>query len=127
MGVLIAILFGVAILLLILSFGKTKKAKTHIEQQLEQVTLSVGKEVNDMQDRIRAIELDAAITAQQSGALEVDSPERKVLRDMIDMNKRGYSYESISARMKEFTPEEVEQILAPYEGKRQDERGMVAQ
>ncbi|WP_110114813.1 hypothetical protein [Bacillus sp. CGMCC 1.16541] len=125
MGILIAILFGAAIILLLLSFSQTKKATSKIEEQLEQVTLSVGKEVNELQDRIRAIEIDEAITAQQTGALAVNSPERQVLRNMIDMQTRGYSMETIAARVKEFTPEEVEQILAPYT-KERNERGSMA-
>ncbi|MCG7314252.1 hypothetical protein [Priestia flexa] len=125
MGLLIIILLGIAILLLILSFRKTKQSQTHTDQQLEQLTLTIGQEMNELNDRIRTLEIDAAITVEKSGVLGLESPERKDLRNMIDMHKRGYSFESIAGRMKGYTQQEVEQLLAPYT-KKKDEGSMMA-
>ncbi|MBY6023479.1 hypothetical protein ACR3I8_12995 [Priestia flexa] len=125
MGLLIVSLLGIAIVLLILSFRKTKQAQTHTDQQLEQLTLTIGQEMNELNDRIRTLEIDAAITAEKSGVLGLESPERKDLRNMIDMHKRGYSSESIAGRMKDYTQQEVEQMLAPYT-KKKDEGSMMA-
>ncbi|WP_242175222.1 hypothetical protein [Priestia koreensis] len=127
MGVLIAILFAVAIILLLLSFRRTRQSHSQMEQNLEQMTLSFGREVNDLQDRIREVELDSAITAHQSNAWGLDSEDRIVLREMLDMNQRGYSYESISRKIKKFSPEQVEDLLSPYDKKKKEERSFVTQ
>jgi hypothetical protein len=71
------------------------------------------------------MQLDAEITAQQSGAMEASSEERLMLRDMLDMHKRGYSIESIASK-KQLPSTEVERMLTPYMT-RKAERGMVAQ
>ncbi|WP_245638982.1 hypothetical protein [Priestia koreensis] len=127
MGVLIAILFAVAIILLLLSFRRTRQSHSQMEQNLEQMTLSFGREVNDLQDRIREVELDSAITAHQSKAWDLESEERIVLREMLDMNQRGYSYESISRKIKTFSPEQVEDLLSPYDKKKKEERSFLTQ
>jgi TolA-binding protein len=125
MGWVIAILFGTAVVLLILSFIKTTQSKSQLEQQMEHVSISVLNEVHELEQQIRDMQLDAEITAQQSGAMEASSEERLMLRDMLDMHKRGYSIESIAAK-KQLPSTEVEGMLTPYMT-RKAERGMVAQ
>ncbi|MEG9295368.1 hypothetical protein V6B33_02815 [Mangrovibacillus sp. Mu-81] len=125
MGWIIAILFGTAVVLLIISFIKTTKSKSQLEQQLEHASISVMNEVHELEKQIRTIQLDAEITAQQSGAMESHSEERTMLRDMLDMYKRGYSIESIASK-KKLSSNEVERMLTPYMT-RKAERGMVAQ
>jgi TolA-binding protein len=125
MGWVIAILFGTAVVLLILSFIKTTQSKSQLEQQMEHVSISVLNEVHELEQQIRDMQLDAEITAQQSGAMEASSDERLMLRDMLDMHKRGYSIESIAAK-KQLPSTEVEGMLTPYMT-RKAERGMVAQ
>ncbi|WP_456272605.1 hypothetical protein [Bacillus sp. AK031] len=122
MGWVIAILFGSAVVLLILSFIKTTQSKSYLEQQIAQVSISVRNEVHDVQKQIRNIELDAEITARQTGAMEADSKERILLREMLDLHKRGYSFESIAAKT-ELTQHEAERMLDPYLTKKA-ERGM---
>lgn len=116
----LAILFGAAILLLMLSFVKTK-GETKVEQQLEDISLSFMDEVHQLQHQIRNIEIDAEITAQEAGILSASSPERILLRDVLDLYKRGYSLESIATK-KRMSPNEIEQLLAPYM-KNKEERG----
>ncbi|NQD67476.1 hypothetical protein HP456_16295 [Bacillus haikouensis] len=122
---IIAILFGTAVVLLIISFIKTANSKSQLEQQLEHASISVLNEVHELEKQIRTIQLDAEITAQQSGAMESQSEERALLRDMLDMHKRGYSIESIASNRK-LSSNEVERMLTPYMT-RKAERGMVAQ
>ena len=64
MGWALAILLGVAILLLIVSFFKTKET-SKVEQQIEEISLSFTDKVHQLQQQIRNIELDAEITAQE--------------------------------------------------------------
>jgi TolA-binding protein len=125
MGWVIAILFGTAVVLLILSFIKTTQSKSQLGQQMEHVSISVRNEVHELEMQIRNMQLDAEITAQQSGAMEASSEERLMLRDMLDMHKRGYSIESIASQ-KQLPSTEVERMLTPYMS-RKAERGMVAQ
>lgn len=125
MGWAIAILFGTAVVLLILSFIKTTQSNSQLEQQIEHVSISVLNEVHELEKQLRNIQLDAEITAQQSGAAPAESKERIILREMLDLHKRGYSIESIASK-NQLTPNEVEHMLASYTS-RKSERSLVAQ
>ncbi|MGM0841242.1 MAG: hypothetical protein ACQEWE_10965 [Bacillota bacterium] len=125
MGWAIAILFGTAVVLLIISFIKTTQSNSQLEQQIEHVSISVLNEVHDLEKQLQNIQLDAEITAQQSGAAPAESEERFMLREMLDLHKRGYSIESIASK-KQLSPNEVERMLAPYMT-RKTERSLVAQ
>ncbi|MGX1263106.1 hypothetical protein RKD55_000910 [Rossellomorea marisflavi] len=125
MGWIIAILFGAAVVLLILSFVKTSQSKSQLEQQVEHMSISVMNEVHELEKQMRAMQLDAEITAQQAGAVPATSDERRVLRDMLDLYKRGYSIESIASEQ-QLPTIEVERMLTPYMTKKA-ERSMVAQ
>ncbi|KAA0565468.1 hypothetical protein F0342_05775 [Bacillus sp. CH30_1T] len=125
MGWVIAILFGTAVVLLILSFIKTTQSNSQLEQQIEHVSISVLNEVHELEKQLRNIQLDAEITAHQSGAAPAESKERFILREMLDLHKRGYSIESIASK-NQLTPNEVEHMLAPYMT-RKTERSLVAQ
>jgi len=125
MGWIIAILFGAAVVLLILSFVKTSQSKSKLEQQVEHMSISVMNEVHELEKQMRAMQLDAEITAQQAGAVPATSDERGVLREMLDLHKRGYSTESIASEQ-QLPTIEVERMLTPYMTKKA-ERSMVAQ
>ncbi|MDW4527988.1 hypothetical protein R3398_16600 [Rossellomorea marisflavi] len=125
MGWIIAILFGAAVVLLILSFVKTSQSKSKLEQQVEHMSISVMNEVHELEKQMRAMQLDAEITAQQAGAVPATSDERRVLREMLDLHKRGYSIESIASEQ-QLPTIEVERMLTPYMTKKA-ERSMVAQ
>jgi hypothetical protein len=116
----LAILFSAAVLLLILSYFKTTSKH---EDQIEQISLTFMGEVNQLQQQIRNIEIDAEITAQEAGILAASSNQRLLLRDVLDLHKRGYSLESI-AKKKQLTMYEIEHLLAPYI-KPKDERRKV--
>ncbi|WP_374056318.1 hypothetical protein [Rossellomorea sp. FM04394] len=125
MGWAIAILFGTAVVLLILSFIKTTQTNSQLEQQIEHVSISVLNEVHELEKQLRNIQLDAEITAQQAGVAPAASEERTLLREMLDLYKRGYSIESIAGK-KKLNPNEVEHLLAPFMAQKA-ERGLVAQ
>lgn len=120
----LAILFGAAVLLLIISFLKTWKTSTKIEQQMDQLSFSFLDEVNKLQEQIRTIELDGEITSHEAGVLASTSTHRILLRDMLDLHRRGYSLDTIAIK-KQLSKIEVEQLLAPYIHVRA-ERSMVA-
>ncbi|AZV44030.1 hypothetical protein [Peribacillus asahii] len=118
----LAILFGAAVILFILSFIKTDSPK--VEDQLEQLSLTFGGEVNQLQEKIRTLEIDAEITAQEAGILAASSEQRILLREVLDLHKRGYSVESIAMKTGQ-TINEIERLIAPYV-KTKQERGKVA-
>lgn len=123
MGWAIAILFLAAVVLLILSFYKSGQNSTRLEQQIDQLTFTLMEEVYQLQQQIRNLEIDADITAKE-GTSSVPYEKRQLLRDMIDLQKRGYSVESISSE-KQIDQAEVERMLASYV-KQKDERSKVA-
>ncbi|RIW30903.1 hypothetical protein D3H55_16080 [Bacillus salacetis] len=125
MGWVLAILFGSAAVLLILSFIKTTQSKSQLEQQIEHSSISLMNEVHELQKQIRNIELDAEITAKQSGSMEQNSQERLMLREVLDMHKRGYSADSIASKTGHMA-HEIEKMLAPYKAKKM-ERSMAVQ
>ena len=105
------ILFGVAVLLFILSF--IKKDSVKVDSQLEQLAITFGNEMNVLQEKIRNIEIDAEITVQEAGILALSSEKRNLLREVLDLHKRGYSFESIALKTKQ-TENEIEGLLTPY-------------
>ena len=117
----LVILFGVAILLLILSFFKTKQS-SKVDERIEGISLNFMEEVHQLQEQIRNIELDAEITAQQAGVLAASSEQRLLLREVLDLHKRGYSLDSIAVK-KQLSQSEIERLLRPYM-KNKGERGL---
>ncbi|MFE4141870.1 hypothetical protein ACFX4I_08325 [Peribacillus sp. YIM B13472] len=105
------ILFAAAVLLFILSF--IKKDSVKVDSQLEQVAITFGDEMNVLQEKIRNIEIDAEITVQEAGLLAMSSERRNLLREVLDLHKRGYSFESIALKTKQ-TENEIEGLLTPY-------------
>ncbi|MFJ7974354.1 hypothetical protein JNUCC23_17745 [Peribacillus sp. JNUCC 23] len=115
----LALLFGAAVVLLILSFIKSKQAEQEAEQKMEQFTISLLKELNQLQQKVQNVEIDTEIIAQKTGA----SKQRLVLREVIDLHRRGYSLESI-AEKSQLNENEIKRLLAPYI-KSKDERSDV--
>lgn len=105
----LAVLFLAALTLFILSFNKGRQSSKDFQQQLDHMTFSLTDEINKLKQQVRYLELDAEITEYEAGHTE----ERRQLKEMIDMNRRGYSNESIAEKF-ELTVEEVERLLTPY-------------
>ncbi|MEH7124980.1 hypothetical protein V7127_17280 [Bacillus sp. JJ1773] len=123
MGWALAILFIAAIVLLILSFYKSGQSSSRLEQQIDQLTFSLMEEVYQLQQQIKSLEIDAEITAKEAGIETVSYEKRLLLREMIDLHRRGYSYESIALE-KQLSTDEAESLLASYI-KPKEERGKV--
>ncbi len=113
MELVLIIIFASAVLLLILSFIRTKQANSSLEKQIDQTSFSIMNEVHRLQKQIRDVELDAEISAHEAGILSQNAEERVLLRELIDLHRRGYSINSI-AEKKQLTELEVETMLAPY-------------
>ncbi len=116
------ILFGLAVGLLIVSSVKSKQSSTVLERQIDQTSFTIMNEVHQLQKQIREMELDAEISAQEAGILSLSSEQRILLREMLDLQRRGYSLNSI-AEKKELPLHKVEELLAPYtpsKGERSD-------
>ena len=109
----IVILFAAALLLLILSFVKAKQSSKTVDQQIEELSYSFTNEIKQLQQQIHNMELDAEITAQEAGILPGTSKQRLLLREVLDLYKRKYSFESIAQRT-QLTTYEVEHLLTPY-------------
>ncbi|WP_071395130.1 hypothetical protein [Bacillus tuaregi] len=109
----IAILFVAAIILLILSFRKTKDSSKAIEQQIEEMSFTFMDEVTKLQQQIRNVELDAEITVQEAGIEIGTASHRQRLREILELHRRGYSLDSIAMKQ-QMSMEEVKQLLAPY-------------
>jgi hypothetical protein len=120
----LAILFGTAVLLLILSVLKTRQSSKVEQREIDMVHINMMNELSQLQNQIRNIELDAEITSREAG-LQITLKERLVLREMLDLYKRGYSIESIAAE-KKLSENEAEQLLSPYLTSKDDERRKVA-
>ncbi|MEW9108051.1 MAG: hypothetical protein AB2374_01800 [Cytobacillus gottheilii] len=125
MGWVIAVLFGAAAVLLVLSFIKARKTAASTDQQIDQLSFSLMDEIHQLKQQIRNLELDSEIADTEAGIASDEKERKNTLREMLEMHRRGYSFESIAMKMK-LTPNEVQQVLAPYM-KQKDERSKVAQ
>lgn len=106
----LGLLCGTAAFLLIFSYFQNKqKAKTE-QQKLDTMYLGMMEEINKLQTQLKKIELDGEITAQEVG---VTKEERQLLRELLDLYKRGYSMESIASK-KNVKEHEIQELLAPY-------------
>lgn len=109
----LSILFGVAVLLLVWSFIKAKKVAKIEKSEIEQFSISMMEEMQQVKEQMRHLELDHEITAKEAG-LKVESfKQRAQLREAIDLHRRGYSFEGIAAKIR-VTESEVKLMLTPY-------------
>lgn len=109
----LSILLGVAVLLLLVSFVKAKKTDKIKKTEMEQHSISIMKEIQQLQQQIRDLELDNEITAQEAGVRSTLLKQRALLRQAIELQRRGYSFESIAEKTK-MTESEVQLMLSPY-------------
>lgn len=119
----LVLLFGAAVLLLILSFSKNNQASKKIDKQLEEITFTYMEEVNKLQQQIRNLELDTEIIAVQAGLGHENGQKRMLNREILDLYKRGYSVESIALK-KRLSAEEIEELLSPFKQNSQEGRNV---
>ncbi|MFC0469991.1 hypothetical protein ACFFHM_05415 [Halalkalibacter kiskunsagensis] len=117
----LAILFGAAVMLLILSFYKTRQESKAGQREMEEFSISIMKEVQELQQQMRNFELDAEVQSTEDGKKAGSAKQRLLLREVLDLHKRGYSFEGISAET-QLTENEVKLLLAPYMEKKGERR-----
>ena len=69
-------------------------------------------EIKKLQEQNRLLELDIEILAKNA-ELKLSPAKRKVLRNILDLHRRGYSVESI-AKNTDLNEKEVINLLTPY-------------
>lgn len=118
----LAILFVTAICLLIFSLYKMKQTAVNEQKEIDGIYFSMLKENDALKNQMRNLELDIEVIAGQS--LDMSSSNRILLRELLDLYKRGYTFEGIAAE-KQMDENEVKQLLAPFSVSR-TERSTVA-
>lgn len=113
MELALAILFGSAAILLILSLVSMKRASKEQKEQVDTYYVAMLEETSKLQEQIRTLELDGEITAAEAGIIGPESKERALLRELLDLHKRGYTIKSMSTKTS-LTEAEIEQLLEPY-------------
>ncbi|QOR64633.1 hypothetical protein IM538_12210 [Cytobacillus suaedae] len=113
MGLALTILFGIAMLLLIFSFVRMKQLAKKEKKEIDLVSIQLMEEINRLGNQVRNLELDAEIFAKEVGIQTDSSSKRVLLREVLDMHKRGYSLEGISAQ-KDLSIIEIQHLLSPY-------------
>ncbi|MCM2677808.1 hypothetical protein [Alkalicoccobacillus plakortidis] len=108
----LAILLGVAVLLILLSFFR-KERNSKYEQQIENMSISFMQEIYQLKKQIRTLELDAEIVAQHTPLATRSETQIQIMRDVLDLHKRGYATDGIAAETG-LNSMEVDQVLAPF-------------
>ncbi len=106
----IVLMFVTAALLFILSFSKNRQLAKEEQQNMNAMEFTVMEEITKLQSQINNIEIDGEIMAHEMG---LSSNERLLLRELLDLYKRGFTMEIIAAK-KQIDQNEIEQLLAPY-------------
>ncbi|MBM6619529.1 hypothetical protein [Bacillus suaedaesalsae] len=114
----LAIIFIVAVIMVVLSFVKSRQTATSEKQKVDMMYLNFMEEMNKLEDKVRSVELDVEIMTQEVG---IQTPERTKLRELLDLYRRGYSIESIAAK-ENLLVTEIEQLLSPYVGNKDERR-----
>lgn len=108
----IAILLIISAGLLIFSIVTTNKAAKAAEERIDLSYISVLKEINEVKQSIRNLELENEIVIKEAG-LELSAQEKILKRKVLDLYKRGYSIENIAEETKT-DMNEVQMLLAPF-------------
>ncbi|MDQ0154552.1 hypothetical protein [Robertmurraya andreesenii] len=103
-------LFTIAAVLLIFSYYKNKQAQIVEQREIDTIYMTMMEEIGKLQNQVRSLELESEITAQMTGLAKEDL---HLLRESLDLYKRGYTIEGIAGKMK-LEQQEVEQLLEPY-------------
>jgi F420-0:gamma-glutamyl ligase len=106
-------LFGVSALLLIVSISRNIKTSKAEHKRIDLAHIEVMKEINDIQESIRNIELEMEVVMKEAG-VQLSYEKLVFMREILDLYKRNYSIESI-AEKKQVTESEIRQLLAPYQ------------
>jgi hypothetical protein len=116
----LACLFGISALLLIVSIKKNRNASKEEQKGIDLVHVSLMKEINDIQETIRNIELDIEVVMKEAGS-QLSPQEKLFMREVLDLYKRDYSMASI-AEKKQVPVSEIEELLAPFQALKNERR-----
>jgi hypothetical protein len=116
-------LIGISALLLIVSIAMNRKAEKQKHKEIDLVHVAVMKDIKDVHEQIRNIELDIEIVTKEAG-IQLSPEEINLKREVLDLYKRKYSIQTI-AEKKQVSETEVNELLAPYLTLR-DERSKMA-
>jgi hypothetical protein len=116
-------LIGISALLLIVSIAMNRKAEKQKHKEIDLVHVAVMKDIKDVYEQIRNIELDIEIVTKEAG-IQLSPEEINLKREVLDLYKRKYSIQTI-AEKKQVSETEVNELLAPYLTLR-DERSKMA-
>src|SRR5690554_5426360 len=98
--------------LLIASILKLRHSSVKEQRELNTIYFSMMNEIKKLQEQNRLLELDIEILAKNA-ELKLSPAKRKVLRNILDLHRRGYSVESI-AKNTDLNEKEVINLLTPY-------------
>lgn len=113
MELTLAILLGIAVILLVFSFINIKKQSIMEQKEIDNIYFQMMKEIEELQKQIRQLELESEIIGQEVFGNTKSAEERALLRDILDLFKRGYSIQGIAAE-KKLDESKVEELLAPF-------------
>jgi hypothetical protein len=116
-------LIGISALLLIVSIAMNRKAEKQKHKEIDLVHVAFMKDIKDVHEQIRNIELDIEIVTKEAG-IQLSPEEINLKREVLDLYKRKYSIQTI-AEKKQVSETEVNELLAPYLTLR-DERSKMA-
>ncbi|MDP4163056.1 MAG: hypothetical protein Q8898_08130 [Bacillota bacterium] len=106
-------LFVISALLLMFSILKSTRTAKIERNHIDQIHISLMKEINAVQESVRNTELDIEVAMGENG-IHLTSDEKIFRRGVLDLFKRNYSMESI-AETYNVSKTEIEQLLAPYQ------------
>ncbi|WP_075981621.1 hypothetical protein [Bacillus massilinigeriensis] len=124
LGWALTILFGISAALLIYSLVQIKQSSNKEQREIDSIYFSMMEEISKLQNHIRNLELDVEIISQNTENKAISNEERALLRELLDLYKRGYSVQSIAGE-KNMNEVEVEQILAPYKASKKERSATV--
>lgn len=108
----IASLFGISLILLIASLIKTTVASKREAERIDLAHISLLKEMKEMKEAIRNLELDNEILFQEA-ELQLSARDKLLKREILDLYKRGYAIESIAEKTNA-NERQVQELLRPF-------------
>lgn len=109
----LAILIIASAILLIVSIIKVRQSSVKEQREMDNMYFAMMNEIKKLQEQNRLLELDIEILAKTAATQQLSPAKRKLLRNILDMYRRGYSIESI-AKNTALNEKEIINLLTPY-------------
>jgi LAS superfamily LD-carboxypeptidase LdcB len=117
------LLIAISAVLLIVSIISNRNTDKQKHKEIDLVHVSVMKDINNVHEQIRNLELDIEVVTREAG-IQLTPEEIIFKREALDLYKRKYSIETIAEKMK-VSETEINQLLTPYLAAK-DERSKLA-